>query len=536
MNQKSQSSRRWLGPLLVSFILGALASCRCAGRSKSPETQADSLERRTKNQQPLVTLASAIDLTASLLRGEEGVTEDGYPSEYVDRAALRSLLASKQYARLNAAFESWQTAFEADPRKEYWVADAAEAFAVSDAALESAFEDWKQTTPTAFAPFLAAGTYWKEVGYARRGGRFVEQTHDDSMAAMNEAMEKSVRELNHALVLRPQLVEARRQKMMALMPTSRRDEWTKLAEQTHDMCSDCLLPHIEWILGLRPRWGGSYAQMQKVAALSKSSTNPRFSILNGYECRDRAQLLRNDQERQALEEASRAVSFGAHVPFLLERVNVLFDLQQFEEAFTDVHRALVLRPGVPEVHLASAKVLFAQKKYLEAAYAFREALRINPALTEAASMHKSIVEGAAYIGSQRAEAGELQLAIDAFDLAVELDPNNRAAKRNRTWLLSPLAAPSDADIAALNEQVNSSPDELRKVQSLAYALERTERYPEAIAVFDAYLLRHPSDRRARFERAVAHRRIGDNEEALKEAERACALGLSEACVMMREFR
>ena len=62
------------------------------------------------------------------LRGKEGRDADGYPTQYVDRPALRSLLSHGKYEELTRYFEAYQAAFEEDPRHEYWPLDAAQAF------------------------------------------------------------------------------------------------------------------------------------------------------------------------------------------------------------------------------------------------------------------------------------------------------------------------------------------------------------------------------------------------------------------------
>jgi hypothetical protein len=189
-------ARPWLLVLLLVVVVGAVAFLRLRpGEKDAPAAEAHAEparqppravalpapERRT---QALVKLAPVPVPTALPLRGGDGVDDDGYPVAAVDRAALRSLLWHRRYQELTRAFAELQGDFEADAKREYWPMDAGDAFASAEPELRDRLDAWVAATPDSFAPYLARGTYWVAVGFARRGGRFTEDTTHDEMAAL----------------------------------------------------------------------------------------------------------------------------------------------------------------------------------------------------------------------------------------------------------------------------------------------------------------------------------------------------------------
>lgn len=70
--------------------------------------------------------------SGSILIGDEGKDEYGYPRKYVDRALVRSLLLHRRFGELTAHVEHLQSAFEQDYRREYWVYDAADALGTGE--------------------------------------------------------------------------------------------------------------------------------------------------------------------------------------------------------------------------------------------------------------------------------------------------------------------------------------------------------------------------------------------------------------------
>lgn len=130
--------RPWLAALAGLVALGAIGvfvvswsadrvKLKRAGTptGTAPSSPSDTPEARSRAAFRVA--PGPLPITSPLL-GPEGADADGYPTRYVDRAALRSLLHAHRFKDLDRYIEELQAAFEADPRKEYWPIDAGEAF------------------------------------------------------------------------------------------------------------------------------------------------------------------------------------------------------------------------------------------------------------------------------------------------------------------------------------------------------------------------------------------------------------------------
>ena len=128
--------KRMRGRLVLSLCIGTTVICGCqayrvAGRCRQQAVAANAEEAgraRVSGRAATGHWLTAPLPTALPLVGDDGTDGNGYPRRWVDRAALRSLLGAQRFSDLTRYFEELQSAFEKDPRKEYWIADAAAAF------------------------------------------------------------------------------------------------------------------------------------------------------------------------------------------------------------------------------------------------------------------------------------------------------------------------------------------------------------------------------------------------------------------------
>ncbi|HEX2674205.1 MAG TPA: hypothetical protein VHM25_25185, partial [Polyangiaceae bacterium] len=100
----------------------------------------------------------------------------GYPLSYVDRAALRALLARGSYAVLSKYLEQFEQEAEADFHNEYRIHDSVDAFETPEPALGESLDAWVAATPDSFAPWVARGAHRFALGFAQRGEEFAAKT------------------------------------------------------------------------------------------------------------------------------------------------------------------------------------------------------------------------------------------------------------------------------------------------------------------------------------------------------------------------
>lgn len=493
-------------------------------------------ERQTKlaaeraARQAMVTEVAPAKLPESLpLVGQVSTGPDGFLTQYVDIPGLRSLLFHRRFAELTSYFGRFQDAFEADPRKEYWPLDAADAFLSSEPQLEEALDAWVKATPASFAPYLARGTHRVSVGYARRGARWASDTAPEHFEAMEVALDQAVADLDQALALRPHLVAALRRKIVALRATGDKPGIDQAMESALAFCPSCFQVRVTYMYSLNPRWGGSYEKMAAFARDRVDDSNPRLRLLPGYVDLDQADLLMVDKRyNEALQVVQQACKLGDHWEFLLKRAKIEGFLGQDAAAFADLDRALALRPGNAELLFALALQDRRMKLREAAGRDLLEALRRDPTDSNGRWLYEGIVQGLIYEGWEAYKAGRREDALRIYDLASNLAPANHEVRQRRTAVVmgSSTASP---DLVALAEAATRSPNDFRAQQQLDYAMAKQGRYKEVVVLWNQFIVKNPDEGRAYLERGGARYHQGDLQGALADARRACNLGVSEGC-------
>jgi hypothetical protein len=366
------------------------------------------------------------------LLGPAGTDADGYPLEYVDRGGLRTLLEAHKYQELTSYFEQFQLAFESDPRKEYWPADAGDAFASSEPEIVTALDAWVAATPDSFAPYLARGSHYVGAMWAGRGFDAIARTPEDDRRAMRDAASQAVTDLDRAIQLRPKLVAAMRAEMQVSMAVSDAARSSRMTAQAFSTCPGCLQVRVVHLNSQRPRWRGSYGKMEKFAATLSSRDNPRFPALGGFVDFDRAQTaeLGDDPKRfeQVLADVDSALSHGPYWEYLVLRATALRALHRFDEALTTLDRADALRPMHPSLLAERAALHCNRKEYAAAGRDLLTALRIDPTDWEAKRYSTDVANGLLAQARELDTSGKHQEALDAVKLLLELCPTDGPAR------------------------------------------------------------------------------------------------------------
>ncbi len=486
---------------------------------------------QAERQRAAANIAPVIDPTTALI-GPEGSDAEGRPLQIVDRAAVRALLVQKKYVELTAIFAKLQDAFEADPTREDWPMDAADAFDSAEPKLLPGLDAWVAASPDSFAPYLARGTRWTNVAYARRGAKWAKDTPAADLAAMKEPLDKATADLDKALTLRPKLVAALREKLRSR--SSAND--SALLARALKACPTCFRVRVTYMYGLTPRWGGSYAAMDAFAKKSvKEVPTARMKVLGGFVDFDKASLLRFDKKvDDGLVAIQRACAAGEYWEFLGERAKLELEANDVPNARTDIDRAAVLRPGAPEIMTTRAYVSAHEKKYEQAGLDLLDALRIEPTRADARSLRPNVVDGLVYEAYQHEVAGRRTDALRVIELGIELAPDDARLQKKKNALVSGGADASDG-IDALEDAALRAPDDFEAHQRLDYALARQGNFNRVVTMWTEYLTRHPSEGRAYLERGGAYFSLKQLPEAFADAKQACSHGSSEGCTREKQL-
>jgi tetratricopeptide (TPR) repeat protein len=512
-----------LAVFVGSSITGALKGNLALHRPSAPR------EAREERSRAAFRVAPGPVPLALPLRGAPGVDADGYPTQYVDRSALRSLLYARKLRALDDYVGQFQASFEADPLKEYWPIDAGEAFASAEPELETELNVWVAASPDSFAARYARGSHYVAVMWAMRGTKYRSETPDDDFRAMTEAGRKAIIDLDEALRLRPRLVAAMRQEMRVAMATSDHIRHDEMRDRALRACPGCIQPRATNLRALTPRWGGSYAAMRSFVATSPAAASPRLAVLSGYEYLDRAELLGLDKKHdQALAAIELAVKSGDYWEYMVERADILRRMDRFDEALSSLNRADAQRPMHPPILAMRADVRRRREQFVAAGHDLLDALRIEPANEDAKDALSHVLSGVLWKAQRLEFDRDHAGALEAAELGIDLGPLDRQAHGIHTQIVLGDATTPER-IAALQTYVAAHPGEFHAVQQLDYALSRQNRYPEILVLWDAYLALHPDDGRGYLERSGTNHHLGKSGNARADAARACELGNSEGC-------
>jgi tetratricopeptide (TPR) repeat protein len=495
-------------------------------------------------RQTVITMVAPAPLPTSLpLSGPDGVDADGYPKRWVDRAALRSLLHHRKFAELTAYFERFQTEFESDPRKEYWPFDAAAAFGSVEPELRQSLDAWVASAPGAFAPLLARGTYFTSVGFARRGTKWAKDTPNADFDAMADAFAPARADLKRALLLRPRAFAAHRGLIQMEAAGGTPAAARRTADEAIELCRACYQIRVTFLVNARPRWGGSHEIMRDFAAAAPVAENRRLALLAGYLDWDLAETAARDKNYDvAMAAIERANALGENCEFLLARGKIKAARADLEGALRDIDRALVLRPGLPDLLFERAAIHDQRASWELGGRDLLEAMRVDATDSLARWLMPRAVQGLLADGWKKHSAGDSAAALRMLDLAADLDPSNGDVQRWRAAVVlgpastggppTPAAASApngDAEIERLEARAKSAPDDFEAHRSLDYALARRGAYERVVTMWNDYLSRHPREGRAYLERGGAHLHLRHLRDAKGDAQKACELGVSEGC-------
>jgi tetratricopeptide (TPR) repeat protein len=296
-------------------------------------------ERRESTPTALTGGAPSLLLTVDATPNEDF----GYPTQTIDKLAVRRLLQARSYDALDQVLAAYADSVLRDHRVEYRLFDAYAAFAVAVPALEPLLTDWVKQRPTSAAARLARANFFKASGWNARGFRYAGETSDQQFARMGNFFRLTVADLEVALRLAPNSVVAYRQ--LIDLSSSQRDRTAsrRFLDQALKLQPNSFVLRMAHMNNLLPRWGGSYDAMARFAEESApyAVRNPRINALKGFVDWDKGRISNAAGKKgDAIEAYQRALQFGNLWLFRYDRGRFNYRSDNEEQALEDFNSSL----------------------------------------------------------------------------------------------------------------------------------------------------------------------------------------------------
>ena len=127
---------------------------------------------------------------------------------------------------------------------------------------EGNFDRWMQAYPASYAATLARGAYLYRMAWSVRGDNYIPETSNEQIAAMRNFLTRARADLLASLKMTRKPYLSTLYLLNAALLDSRKAERRHWFELGIAMDPQNTLLRIRYMFGLRPRWGGSYAEMQ----------------------------------------------------------------------------------------------------------------------------------------------------------------------------------------------------------------------------------------------------------------------------------
>lgn len=467
--------------------------------------------------------------------GGDGTDSFGYPLALPDRIGLLALLRAERYDDLTRYMNEYQEAAEADFRNEHGPIWANGTFAMADERLTPLLRRWIEHSPDSFAPYLARGSHLSAMAWKVRGGKTVDKTESDRMERFGSMLLLANTDLERAIELRPTAVAAYLKLLgNACSGGAPLEEQAKIRDAALRQCPNCYMPHRVFMVGLKPRWGGSYAAMDAYAKEQQRRVgeNPKLRVLLGFAALDRcdAQMIAKNFAA-AREECDAAVAVAPNYPvFLLQRAQVAIRDKRYAQAVEDLDIVLEQWPQETAARVARAKALMYQRRYEDAIPDMLVARRSNPVDSKAKTWTAEVLKWVRSEAVRSFDEGDYARSQEVLEMGLELDPEAQDLHGQLGRVRAKLGT---GTIEALAE---ANPDDFNALRDKDHALAAQGRYDEILPMWDDYLSRHPKDGRAYFERGGTHHHLGHEEKARADIERGCSLGVKQACQIAKRWR
>jgi tetratricopeptide (TPR) repeat protein len=452
---------------------------------------------------------------------------------------LRDKLFAKDFDKLNAMLEGYQNYYAVDIASEDDMLDAyIVSFSTHGADDESLFNAWINHSPEHYQAYLARASYFFSLGWEARGGKWGEETSKEQLQAMERYFLLAIKDINAAFEKGSDNIVPYYLLINIYKAFDDKNTMASMAKKGLERFPYSFRIRSSYMLGITPRWNGSYQEMEAFANESQSfaSNNPKIKLLKGYAFYDAGDMEYNQKNYgSALDLINNALSYGGHDIFYRLRALIYEQLNRLDDALQDINAAIAAHPQVAELYYKRARMLKAQNLWEAAASDLEIYDRFKPKDSKSLSLRAEISSSLVYSGHAKHSAKNYNEALKDYGAALRADPSNASVYYRRASVYIDMKDLSSAQ-TDLEAAIGLAPNNFDYYKLMDWLLMQHADWSEIIRYWTEYLSRNPSDDKAYFERGGAYFHKGDIAAAVADAKIAAELGNAEGQKVYERYK
>lgn len=452
---------------------------------------------------------------------------------------VRKLLKKKKYQELNNLLDQAQVAALDDVSAEENLLQLYQAFSLTSEAFEQQLNEWVNTYPASYQPFLARARYFQVKGWRARGTKWGSETSDKQKSKMKIYISKAQADIKKALNRNPSSSMAYVLLIQGSYASSDFNELDNIFKKGIKISPASYELRQSYLRRQRPRWGGSLERMLEVIVESEKliDQNPRLINLASWVLEDIAlsqygsgsyTLAKETLSKGLLKVKNSAIQHGyADVKedhFISYRQGKIeMRLENYNAALNFFALAIKGNENVADYYYERSRVYEELNDYAKSTRDLVTALAIDPLDEHYITFKKRLINNLNYASYEAKSNVKLTKALQLVNFSLQLDPNHIKSLRRRSYIYIDKRQISQAK-ADMDKAIELDLSDYDSYKGMDDVLLMERRFEEVATYWGQYIALKPNDSRAFFERAGTYYHMKRIDLAVKDARRAVTLG------------
>lgn len=456
----------------------------------------------------------------------------------ITKQDIQQMLRNKEYDKLNKVLARAQGLFLHDFTQEDRLLDLYDSFACHDSLFETLLNEWVLQYPDKYQPYLARAFYYEYLGWESRDYDWIQDTKKEQLVRMVDYFRQSDTDIQKALHINSKLIFAYYLEISMNNAVGSHKFATLALNKALKITPYAFRVRIAYILGLEPRWGGSYELMDSFAATTQkyADVNPRLKVLQGFSYYDKGNIeKRNKNYAAAIELYNKALSFGEYGTYYEARAQAYSNVKNYNQALLDIESAIRLRPAYEEYYTSRALIYYylGDMKQVITDLSLAESTKpedIIDSINRDWILDNILRDGNLFYTSHR-----YREAIEKYDLILSV--NTSKYSEVFYWRGGAYMYLKDYRHAAENLQKATElfPTNYEYYTTLDWILAQSRNWDAITTAWGRYIAANPNDSNGYLQRGGAYFHKGDYESAMLDAKKSAELGNAEGQVRYEQM-